>query len=173
MRVKQTASFVVRSALDPDVITSRLEISPDSTRRKGLSANSNLWEISARGKAWAPLHIPGVEREEARALTAQIEEILERLRPASQKLLDLHAEPNTSSALRIVRWFFPSRDEVQLSFSLTQEVLAFLANTRSYLDVSEYDMASAPDDVLVQTLVLKRGERRASGSTSSTRVAWW
>ncbi len=144
MRVKQEAWFSIRSGfVSASEITKRLGIFPDEAHVKGADAKTHGWQINARGNPWAPLRGEGAN--EARFVTAHLADIERRLSPVADAIRLLTNSEGTSAVLRVVRWYFPSKDEADLSFHLDGSLLRFLLATGSEFDVSEYDMTLADD----------------------------
>jgi Domain of unknown function (DUF4279) len=147
MRVKQEAYLLIYSAvLSPAHITQRLGIEPDVQQKKSLSRKAHKWGLLTRCPEWALLRVQPWDN--THNVTAQLVDLVERLEPVAEEIRDIAQHERTSAVLRVVRWYFPSADEVELSFHLDLRVLQFLINAGVELDVSEYDMSLANDSDL-------------------------
>ena len=147
MRVEHYAQFVVRShALSPDEIRHRLGMSPDAVQVKGSRHTgappippTHTWSIQSdlgrlapsrsRDEPWIPL-------------SAQVDQIVDRLMPIEEALKELCSVNQTSCTLELVRYYYEDpADEANLGLHLNSRVLRFLHNVGAEIDVDEYDLA--------------------------------
>jgi hypothetical protein len=157
MRVKQETWFMIRSSVvTADDITRRLGVFPDETRTKGINAQTHAWQLRATGNEWAPLR--NEPYDDSRYVSAQVLSLLARLGDVVGAIRQLADKQHTSVVLRVVRWYFPSRDEADLSFHLDTEALRFLLETGAEFDVAEYDMSLADEPELRAAREMTWGE---------------
>ena len=148
-RIRQYVYFAVRSdAVNADEVSRRLRLEPDRVTVRGSRTAepprplANVWQIVCDE--------PGMTIDE------QVKDVLQRLRPAEPRLVELAKDPDCAVVLQLVRYLDDEEGEPErlsdsdagghklggqhqlLGWHLSSDDLGFLSRIGASIDADEY-----------------------------------